>query len=277
MTIDLFDDFRRSVERPEDQIDLARAALEIARDDCPSLDVGEYLSRIDQLAVAVKRRVDGGSNIYRTIAALNYVLFQEQGFHGNRENYYDPKNSFLNEVIDRNTGIPITLSILYMEVAQRVGLLLRGVSFPGHFLVKYVGDDEEIVIDPFNKGEIKSDESLSKLLDDLYQRRLALHRDLLSPVTKKQIIKRVLNNLKMIYLRENNLVKALAVLQRLVIVDPRSEEDIRDRGAVYLKLECFNYALADFENYIQIAPDATDAGAVKEQIINLTKQVRQIH
>jgi regulator of sirC expression with transglutaminase-like and TPR domain len=277
MGIDLFEDFRQAVECPDDRIDLARAGLEIARDDYRNLDLGEYLSRLDQLAVAVRRRMNDASSVYRTIAALNYVLFQEQGFHGNRENYYDPKNSFLNDVIERKTGIPITLSIVYIEVAGRVGLSLWGVSFPGHFLVKYVGNNEEIVIDPFNSGEVKSEESLNKLLDHLYQGKLALHRDLLAPVTKRQIIKRVLNNLKMIYLREDNPVKALAVLQRLVILDPGSEEDIRDRGAVYLKLECFNYALADFENYLRLAPNATDASAVKEQIINLTKQVHQIH
>jgi regulator of sirC expression with transglutaminase-like and TPR domain len=277
MAIDPFEDFRRSVERPDDRIDLARAALEIARDDYPNLDVGAYLSRIDQLAVAVRQRMGEGSSVYRTIAALNYVLFQEQGFHGNRENYYDPKNSFLNEVIERKSGIPITLSIVYIEVAERIGLSLRGIGFPGHFLVKYTGVDEEIVIDPFNSGEIKSEESLSKLLDHLHRGKLALHRDLLDPVTKKQILKRVLNNLKMIYLREDNFVKSLAVLQRLLILDPGSEEDIRNRGAVYLKLECFNYALADFETYLRLAPNATDATAVREQIINLTKQVRQIH
>ena len=277
MAGDLFEDFRRAVSCPDDRVDLACAALEIARDDYPDLDVAGYLRRIDQLGVEVGRRLQKETTIYHSIAALNAVIFQEHGFHGNRDNYYDPKNSFLNEVIERRTGIPITLSVLYMEVAQRIGLPLHGVSFPGHFLVKYFDDREKIVIDPFNGGEIKSRETLGKLLKDLYGDKVALAQDFLEPVTKKQIIRRMLNNLKVIYLREKNFQKGLAVLQRLVILDPASPEDIRDRGAIYLQLECFNYALADFESYLRLAPNADDAGAVKEEIATLTKKVQQIH
>ena len=277
MAADPLEAFRSLVEHSDDQIDLAGAALEIARDEYADLDVGVYLSRIDQLAIAVNRRLEPSSSVYRKIAALNYILFQEHGFHGNRDNYYDPKNSFLNEVLERKMGIPITLSILYMELALRIGLPLRGVSFPGHFLVKHASDAEEIVIDPFNAGDILSDESLNKLLDQLYGGKVSLQRDLLEPVTKKQILSRMLNNLKMIYLRNNDLFKALPVLQRLVILDPRSAADIRDRGIVYSRIECFSYALADFETYLQLSPDAADAGAVKEEIIKLGKQVRQVH
>ena len=277
MAADPLEAFRSLVEHSDDQIDLAGAALEIARDEYADLDVGVYLSRIDQLAIAVNRRLEPSSSVYRKIAALNYILFQQQGFHGNRDNYYDPKNSFLNEVLERKMGIPITLSILYMELALRIGLPLRGVSFPGHFLVKHASDAEEIVIDPFNAGDILSDESLNKLLDQLYGGKVSLQRDLLEPVTKKQILSRMLNNLKMIYLRNNDLFKALPVLQRLVILDPRSAADIRDRGIVYSRIECFSYALADFETYLQLSPDAADAGAVKEEIIKLGKQVRQVH
>jgi regulator of sirC expression with transglutaminase-like and TPR domain len=277
MAADPLEAFRSLVEHSDDQIDLAGAALEIARDEYADLDVGVYLSRIDQLAIAVNRRLEPSSSVYRKIAALNYILFQEHGFHGNRDNYYDPKNSFLNEVLERKMGIPITLSVLYMELALRIGLPLRGVSFPGHFLVKHASDAEEIVIDPFNAGDILSDESLNKLLDQLYGGKVSLQRDLLEPVTKKQILSRMLNNLKMIYLRNNDLFKALPVLQRLVILDPRSAADIRDRGIVYSRIECFSYALADFETYLQLSPDAADAGAVKEEIIKLGKQVRQVH
>jgi len=275
--MDLLDDFRRAVSCPDDRVDLARAALEIARDDYPDLDVGGYLRRIDQLGMEVGQRLQNETTIYHRIAALNSVIFQEHGFHGNRDNYYDPKNSFLNEVIERRTGIPITLSVLYMEVAQRIGLSLHGVSFPGHFLVKYLDEKEKIVIDPFNGGEIKSNESLGKILEDLYEGKVALVRDFLEPVSKKQIVRRMLNNLKMIYLREKDFLRGLAVLQRLVILDPAAAEDIRDRGVVYSKLECFQYALADFESYLRLAPNAPDARAVKEEIVTLAKQAQQIH
>lgn len=277
MAGDLIADFRRAVSGPDDRVDLACAALEIARDDYPDLDVAGYLRRIDQIAVHVMERLESEKTVYHRIAALNSVMFEEHGFHGNRRNYYDPKNSFLNEVIERKMGIPISLSVLYMEVAQRAGLPLYGVSFPGHFLVKYSDDRERIVIDPFNAGEVKSRESLRQLLKSLYGGKVTLVDDFLEPVTKKQIIRRMLNNLKMIYLQEKNFLKTLAVLQRLVVLDPSSAEDIRDRGSVYLKLECFQYALADFESYLGLVPNAKDADAVREEIVALRKQVQQIH
>jgi regulator of sirC expression with transglutaminase-like and TPR domain len=205
------------------------------------------------------------------------VLFEGHGFRGNRENYFDPRNSFLNEVLDRKTGIPISLSVLYMEVAQRIGLLLEGVGFPGHFLVRCLGDDKEIVLDPFNRGEIRSRESLEKMLYRLYGREMPLDPSFLRPITNKQILRRMLNNLRMIYLRENDFVKVLPVMEQLVILDPTSAEDIRDRGAVYLKLECFKQALEDFQTYLRLASLADDASEVRRQIGSLSKQVAQIH
>jgi regulator of sirC expression with transglutaminase-like and TPR domain len=277
LTTDLYQDFRQAVGRPEDKIDLGRAALTIAIADYSDLDISGYLSRIDELAARVRARLGADPNVYRSIAVLNGVLFQEYGLRGNRENYFDPRNSFLNEVLDRKTGIPISLSVLYMEVAQRIGLTLQGVGFPGHFLTKYRGNDEEIVIDPFYEGEIRSRESLENMLYKLYGGKCPFHSDFLEPVTKKQILRRMLTNLKMIYLRDNHPMKALSAMERLVILDPASAEDIRDRGVLYLKLECFKQALADLETYLRLGPQAEDASAVREQVIKLTKQVAQIH
>ena len=150
LTNDSYKDFRQAVDREETKIDLGKAALTIAAPDYRNLDIDAYLSRIDALAASAAARSGSDADVYTSIAALNFVLFQEHGFRGNREHYFDPRNSFLNEVLDRRTGIPISLSVLYMEVAKRIGLPLQGVGFPGHFLVKYVGGHEEIVIDPFN-------------------------------------------------------------------------------------------------------------------------------
>jgi regulator of sirC expression with transglutaminase-like and TPR domain len=274
---DPYQGFRQAVDRPEEQIDLGRAALTIALDDYPNLDIPAYLSRIDELAVGVTGRIGADWSADHAIAALNTVLFKERGFRPNRENYFDPKNSFLNEVLERKTGIPITLSVLYIEVAQRIGLPLCGISFPGHFLVKYADAEEEIVIDPFNAGEIKSQANLEKLLHDQYGGKLAMQPAFLEASSKKQILKRMLNNLKVIYLREDALTKALPVLERMVIIDPASAEDVRDRGILYLRLECFKLALEDFARYQQLAPRARDADAVREKIIELTKQVIRLH
>jgi regulator of sirC expression with transglutaminase-like and TPR domain len=277
LSTDPYRDFRQAVEQPEEKIDLGRAALTIALTDYPNLDVQNYLARIEQLAVEVTRRLSPEADIYRSVAALNYVLFKQYGFHGNRDDYFNPKNSFLNEVIERKTGIPITLSVLYMEVARRVGLALDGVGFPGHFLVKCVGDGEEIVIDPFNSGEIKSREDIDKMLFDLYGGKVVFHSDFLAPSTKKDILKRMLTNLKAIYINSKDLGKCLSVLDRLLILEPASAQDARDRGVVYLKLECYARAREDFENYLRLRPDAEDAMLVHEQLVRLAKEVTRIH
>jgi regulator of sirC expression with transglutaminase-like and TPR domain len=277
MANDPHEEFRQAVEGPDERLDLARAALAIARSDYPELNVAAYIARLDQLSVQVLRRLEPAAGVHQSIAALNDVLFEDEGYQGNRDDYFDPRNSFLNQVIERQRGIPITLSVLYIEVGERIGLRLQGVGFPGHFLVKYSDDREEIIIDPFNRGEIKSLSSLKKLLQDLYGGRVPFHPRLLDAVTKKQILIRLLTNLKVIYLRTDDLVKGLSVLQRLLILEPSSAEDLRDRGDVYLRLECFNQALEDFESYLRLSPDAADTPAVRERIIDLKKQVVQIH
>ncbi len=277
LTDDPYKDFRQAVDRAETKIDLGKAALAIAASDYPNLDVDAYLSRIDALATTAAARLGSDADVHRSIAALNFVLFQEHGFRGNREHYFDPRNSFLNEVLDRRTGIPISLSVLYIEVAQRIGLSLQGVGFPGHFLVKYVGDNEEIVVDPFNRGEILSQKSLETMLSRLYGGKIAFNPDLLEPIKKKQILRRMLNNLKIIYLGQNDLIKGLSIVDRLMVLDPASLEDIRDRGLIYLQLECFKQALEDLESYLRLAPHAEDAHAIRKQITALTRQVAQIH
>jgi regulator of sirC expression with transglutaminase-like and TPR domain len=277
LTNDPYKDFRQAVHQVETKIDLGRAALAIAASDYPNLDIDAYLFRIDGLAAAAEMRLGAETDVYRSIAALNQVFFKEHGFRGNREDYFDPKNSFLNEVLDRRTGIPISLSVLYMEVARRMGLSLQGIGFPGHFLVKYLGDDEEIVVDPFNQGEILSKQNLKSMLDRLYGGKITFDPGLLESVTKKQILRRMLNNLKIIYLRQKDLIKGLSVVERLVVLDPTSREDIRDRGLIYLQLECFKQALEDIDSYLRLAPHAEDAPALREQVIVLTKQVAQIH
>ena len=277
MAHDPYREFRQAVDRGEDKIDLGRAALTIALSDYPDLDIAAYLARMDQLAVEVTRRCDDSGEVYNSIAALNHVLFEHHGFRGNSEDYYDPKNSFLNEVIERKTGIPITLSILYMEVARRVGLSLSGVGFPGHFLVKHVQNGVDIVIDPFQQGTIQSREGLTRMLGGLYGGAVELQDEYLSPASNKEILRRMLGNLKGIYAKSNDLVKLLSVLDQAIILDPGAAGEVRDRARVYLRLECFDQARANFEYYLKLAPDAKDAGAVREQLVELAKQVTLVH
>jgi regulator of sirC expression with transglutaminase-like and TPR domain len=273
---DPYREFRQAVDRGEDKIDLGRAALTIALTDYPKLDIPAYLSRIDQLAAEVAGRGRDGE-VVQTLVALNDVLFRQHRFHGNSDDYYDPKNSFLNQVLDRKIGIPISLSILYMEVAQRVGVVLDGVGFPGHFLVKYSQNGAEIVIDPFSQGEIKSRNDLARMLSGLYGGAVDLRDEYLQTASKKDILRRMLGNLKGIYAKTNELVKLLSALDQAIILDPAAVDEIHDRAKVYMRLECFAQARADFESYLQLAPDAKDAAEVREQLIDLAKRVTLIH
>jgi regulator of sirC expression with transglutaminase-like and TPR domain len=269
--------FRAAIQRPDAAIDLGRAALAIAQEEYPSLQVEAYLARLDQLAAMARDRSAEENSPYRLIACLNHVLFTQEGYRGNRDDYYDPRNSFLNDVIERRKGIPITLSVLYMEVARRAGLKLHGIGFPGHFLVKYVGDEGEIVIDPFDKGEVRTLEELQEMLDRLYGGKVAFHPDFLAPVSNRDILQRMLNNLKAIYLRREDFSKALSTAERLVIIDPTSPQEIRDRGLLYLKLDHFSQALGDLETYLRLAPDAADADEILRQVENLKKRSVQVH
>jgi regulator of sirC expression with transglutaminase-like and TPR domain len=271
-------EFREAADRPEDLLDLGRAALTIALPEFPALDISGYLGRIGDLALEVVERAGPDADVFRTVAALNFILFQRHRFAGNRAEYYDPSNSFLNQVIERKSGIPITLSVLYMEIAARVGLDVDGVGFPGHFMVKVrAEDDSEIVIDPFNGGEVKSEEDLATLLRQMYGATATLRSEYLARVSKRQILQRMLTNLKAIYAQQNDPVRLLAVLDRLLILDPGAADEVRDRGMIYGRLDCLAQAKQDFERYLELAPDADDAGKVREQLIELAKRVVLLH
>jgi len=263
---------------PEETVDLGRAALSIARSEYSDLDVAASLARIEEFALEVTKHLSGDERgLHRSIAALNYVIFQKHGYRGNRDDYFDARNSFLNDVIERRTGIPISLSVLYMEVARRIGLPLLGVGFPGHFLVKYLDERQEIIIDPFNAGDVKTTGDLQQLLAGMYGKTVPFSPQLLEPVTKKQIVRRMLNNLKFIYLHKRDFVKALTALDRMIIAEPNQPEDLRDRGYVYLALEYPPQAAADFAGYLRLAPNAPDAAKIRAQLVDLAGRGTSIH
>ena len=277
MSNDLYVAFRESIDRPEDQIDLARAALAIAMQEYPDLKIYDCLSQLDRFGQAVELRIGDEKNPYRIIAALNTVLFKELGFQGNRSEYYDPKNSFLNDVITRKKGIPISLSVIYMEVARRVGLSLAGVGFPGHFLVKYEDGDVEILIDVFHEGEIRTREDLDRMLQQTYRGQVSYQSGFVAALGKRDILRRMLNNLKWIYLERGEPLKTLSVLDQLLILDPGSASEMRDRGLLYITLESYPQALEDLESYLRLAPGADDAAMIKAQIESVRHRYVQIH
>jgi regulator of sirC expression with transglutaminase-like and TPR domain len=259
----------------EEKINLAEAALVIASGEYPALDVDAYLVRIEDLAANLRRRLRPDIGTAESIIALNHYLFEELGFTGDAAEYYDPRNSFLNEVIDRRMGIPITLSLVYLEIGRRIGLALHGVSFPGHFLVKCVTRDGAIVLDPFAQGA-----SLS--LDELQQRVRRLRggvdpapeivKSMLAAAGNREILARMLRNLKTIYLHRNEPAKALATANRILALSPEAAEEFRDRGRIYLDLECFRAALGDFQHYLCLKPQAADAGVIRAKV----EELRQV-
>jgi regulator of sirC expression with transglutaminase-like and TPR domain len=223
--------FIEMVRGSEARIDLGRAALLVASEEYPGLDMLRYVAKLEAMAAAARRRLAAAEDPLVKIQRLSTYLFEERGFRGNADAYYDPRNSFLNEVLDRRVGIPITLSIVYMEVGRRVDIPLQGVGMPGHFILQYMGSDD-VYIDPFNGGRVLSRTACQELVQEMYSGQLPFEDTFLEPVTKKQMLARVLLNLKAIYVHRKSYVKALSVVVRLLLIQPEAEQEIKDRVAL---------------------------------------------
>jgi regulator of sirC expression with transglutaminase-like and TPR domain len=251
----------------DEAIDLAAAALALARIEYPDLDVAPYLNRLDLLAARAQSGLRSSPSTHESIAMLNRVLFEQEGLRGNRESYYDPRNSFLNDVLDRKLGIPITLSVIYMEVARRVGFPLAGTAMPGHFLLKHYDPfSGEIIIDAFNRGRLLSAQDCNTRLKEIYQDQLEFRPEFLQPVTQREILTRMLNNLRQIYFTQRNFRKGLVVLDMLLAIPPRSPEMLRERALVRLNLDQYLGAAQDLANYLKLQPEAADAQDVKKTL-----------
>jgi regulator of sirC expression with transglutaminase-like and TPR domain len=263
-----------SEEIDEHQISLARAALTIARMEYPDLDVDDYLSRLDWYAARVEQMLPEIPETPQVIAALNYVLFHEEEFRGNQADYYDPRNSFLNDVLDRKLGIPITLAIVYMEVAQRLGFPLFGVGMPGHFLLKhYDVAGNETFIDPFHGGDILSRAECQSRLDEIYSGQIPLQPEFLHTVTRRQLLTRVLNNLRNIYMQRRDFRRALVVVDLVLAIHPRSAEDMKQRGMLRYAMGQLRGAAEDLEIYARMAPDASDADEMRQTALSLRRRL----
>jgi regulator of sirC expression with transglutaminase-like and TPR domain len=258
---------------PDDQVDLAQAALLIACEEYPDLDVARYLRRLDDLGHAAAARLGGDQGDPAAVRALNGLLFDEEGFRGNVEDYYDPRNSFLNDVLDRRTGIPITLSTLYIEVGRRAGLQMAGVGLPGHFIVR-VG---ETLVDPFHGGAVLSEDECQKRLDRIYGGRLRLDGTMLAACERKTILARTLRNLKAIYTKAEDYLRALNVVELLLRVDPDSLEDLRDRGMLHAALDCYALAASELEDYLARSGPAAGNEPVRQKAAELRARAARVH
>ncbi|HWR17010.1 MAG TPA: transglutaminase-like domain-containing protein [Terriglobales bacterium] len=258
----------------EHQISVARAALTIARMEYPNLEVDQYIERLEWYAARVEQMLPSVPETPQVIAALNYVLFEEEKFRGNSDDYYDPRNSFLNDVLDRRTGIPITLALVYMEVAHRIGFPLFGVGMPGHFLLKhYDVDGSETLLDPFHAGSILSADDCQERLNQIYAGQVPLQPEFLHTVTRRQWLTRMLNNLRQIYLNRRDFKRALIVVDLVLAIHPRSAEDRKERGMLRYAVGQLRGAAEDLETYVRMAPDASDADEMRQTALTLRQRL----
>jgi regulator of sirC expression with transglutaminase-like and TPR domain len=278
--------FAELLAREDSRIDLAQACLMIAQDAYPELEVERYLGEIERMAIRLRGRLGQAHAAARAAAdspeervmALNQFLFEELGYRGNTEAYYDPRNSYLNEVMDRRTGIPITLAVLYMAVGRRIGLPLEGVSFPGHFLVRLRLRGGMLVLDPFDGGAPLAEDDLRARLQRVIPKGITENvpvaelplEQFLEPATTRQILARVLRNLKGIYREADEPQRMLEVLNRMLVVAPDSSAELRDRGIVYQRLECYRAALKDLSDYMEREPEAPDFEEVRVRLLEVS-------
>jgi regulator of sirC expression with transglutaminase-like and TPR domain len=262
--------------------DLAAPAFLVARLEYPQLDPEPYLDRIDRMGVDAAHRIASDAGLDAPLPVrvdvLNTYLFTEVGFTGNREQYDDPRNSCLNEVLDRRTGIPITLALIYIEVARRSGVRAEGINFPGHFLVRVLQDlhtddpDEGLIVDPFHGGAILGEADCRSLLHRHMGEEAAWAPSLLARATRKQILIRMLLNLKRLYVRMRSFPQARFVSTLLLTVDPSAIGELRDRGLLAYHLEDFASALRDLEEYLRLAPNEEEASVESDEESSATEE-----
>ena len=269
-------EFAREVSRPEPEIDLARAALAIARCEYPELDVRAYLDRLTALADGA-RSAQASADPLARLHRLREYLFEEQEFRGNAEDYYDPRNSFLNAVLDRRLGIPITLSLVVIEVGRRLDLELDGIGLPGHFIIGARVGGERVLLDPFNAGGILTGDGCAELVGRALGRPVPLRAAYFTPVTKRQFLTRILTNLKGVYWRRDDWRQVVRVIDRLLVLDPEAGGEWRDRGMAWSSLGDLRRGLADWEHYLTQFPNASDHEQVRSELRRARQKLAQLN
>lgn len=275
--------FTNLIAGNEASLDLGRASLLIAAEEYPGLDIEHYLERLDTLATQVRHYLADvpkqalgtsiGDACMETLRALNVVLFEQEHFRGSRADYYNPQNSFLNRVLERRLGIPLSLSLVYIEVGKRLGLTLAGIGMPFHFIVRCTLPGEAFVyIDPYEKGKFLSAQDCRRRLVQVFKDPADLDAHWLEPLSPKQFLVRMLTNLKQIYLHKNDYQRTLTVSDRILLLNPQHPNELRDHGLVAFHLKYYSRALRDLTAYVELAPQAEDLQEVRRQI-NIIRQI----
>lgn len=271
-TIRARESFLQLAALDEETFPLDRAALALASEEYPDLDSQTYLRKLDSYAASAEVLIGEDRNAVNFIESINEVLFVQEGLRGNNDDYYDPRNSYLNEVIERRLGIPITLSVIYIEVARRIGFPISGVGFPGHFLVKHSSGGRETVIDPYNLGRILTTKECQELLDKFHNGAVQMSQSLLQPMEKKAIMTRMLYNLKGIYTQKEQYQKAISVIEKILMLNPQTPSELRDRGLLFMQTSLFAKAVGDLESYLADVVAPEDRKSIQDHI----KMLRRI-
>jgi regulator of sirC expression with transglutaminase-like and TPR domain len=270
--------FNRELAKNESQINLARAALLISEHLNQTSNLEDYyLGLLDTIAEAVQPAMHRAKTASEQVKALAHFLFVELGFHGNSDNYYDPNNSFLDKVLDQRTGIPISLSVVCLEIGWRLGLPLAGLGLPGHFIVGYGVPDAPIYIDAFNGGVILTEDDCLALCRVPFSERRIFREQFLIPAGKKTILFRMLLNLKQIYLGQENWAEAYRTIDLMLAVRPEQMGELRDRGVVASRLNRLREATFDFQRYLLLNPDAPDANWVKQHLELIEERLSRLN
>lgn len=247
---------------PDERIDLAAAALWIAAEEQPGLDPALWLARLDEMAASLRPRLDGVGGDLDRVALLAGFLADDVGLRGNAEDYYDPRNSLLNEVLGRGLGIPITLALVYIEVGRRAGVPLAGVGFPGHFLLRHALCPG-LLFDPFDRGRLLTEGDCRGMLEKLSGGSIAFDTRLLKTASPRHILIRMLNNLRRVYLHRGEFLRTIAALDRVLLLDPDDVGARRDRGLLSLRWGDPAGGIDDLERYLVLAPEAPDQAAIE--------------
>jgi regulator of sirC expression with transglutaminase-like and TPR domain len=270
-------DFIRSVERPDPAVDLARTALIIAAESAPEVDVDGVIHTLDSWAEELRRRLSPEWNNLQKLARLRSFVFEELGFKGERKDYYNPSNSLLHEVVRTRRGIPLTLSIVFMELGWRLGIPFEGVGFPGHFLVRLTGEPGDLLLDPFQHGCSVHEEDCRQMLEHVTGGSMEFSPELTASVGKRDMIRRLLNNLKGAYLRAGDDANALAAVERLLVMLPGDAGETRDAGLLLFRLKRFGQALSHLKAYLAARPDAPDADSIRQHIASLQERLAEMN
>jgi regulator of sirC expression with transglutaminase-like and TPR domain len=269
--------FHSLLQLPESQLNLAEAALCIAWEDQGAGDLHSALHQLDAIAEAARPRIKGLMQPPNIVGALNGYLFDELGFRGNTWSYSDPENSYLDRVLETRAGLPIVLALIYIEVGRRLALPIVGLALPGHFLTRYVAPEiGDLFIDPFNSGRLWTRVECETQVAGLYgSATAALIEQVMMPPSKRDILARMLRNLKNTYIERGEIDRALAAVERIIMVEPSNIPELRDRGLLRARLGQLHRALEDLDRYARLAPRAADLPQIRQHARDLAERLAQ--